>query len=374
MSGRPRGGAQSDRLVTLRESWPSRVSWAEVRAAQPTVFRQAALGALLCIPAAVCTVVWLALTFEWPRPIALPGWIAWAHGFLIVIALFASILLWMWGLIMVSMPADTRRGLAFELFAKHEGMGYMRMGFPPARLGVFFAEKLPGPRDPARRRLPAGAARPASLFRSTFVLWRGRDASDPELAIGIASYTGGKNDPKGPRHGFRYLSLRLPRALPHLIIDARGNGSLRTLLPGTQRLSLEGDFDRYFTTYVPEGYERDALELLTPDVMACLIDYGSRWDIEVIDDRLQLASSRVTARSDAAESTALVCFAELVGAELAHQAASYSDPRASRPRAQVAAQGRRLRRRSTAWTTAAFVGIIGAMLAFPHMLGWLLDR
>lgn len=369
MSGRARRDAATDRLASLRASWPVRVSWAEVRAAQPTVFRQAALGGLLCVPAALSTLLWVGLTFEWPRPVSLPGWIEWAHGFLIVVFLFTSILLWMWGLIMLSMPADTRRGLAFELFAKREDIGYMRMGYPPARLGVFFAEKLPGPRDPAKRRPPIGATPPASLFRSSFVLWRGRDVSDPDLAIGVASYTGGKSDPRGPRNGFRYLSLRLPRALPHLIIDARGNGSLRTLLPGTQRLSLEGDFDRFFTTYVPEGYERDALELLTPDVMACLIDYGSRWDIEVIDDRLQLASSRVTARSDGAESAALLYFAELVGAELVHQAASYSDPRA-----QIAAQGRRLRGRSTAWTTAAFVAVIGGMLAFPHVLGWLLDR
>ncbi len=374
MSGRSRGNAVTDRLTSLRAAWPIRVSWAEVRAAQPTVFRQAVLGALLCIPAAACTLLWAGLTFEWPRPISLPGWIEWAHGFLIVVTLFTSILLWMWGVIMVSMPADTRRGLAFEGFAKREGINYMRMGLPPARLGVFFAEQLPGPRDPARRRPPLTAKPPASLFRSSFVLWRGRDASDPDLAIGIASYTGGKGDPKGPRNGFRYLSLRLPRALPHLIIDARGNGSLRTLLPGTQRLSLEGDFDRYFATYVPDGYERDALELLTPDVMACLIDYGSRWDIEVIDDRLQLASSRVTARTDGAESAALIYFAELVGAELGHQAASYSDPRAARPRAQVAAQGRRLRQRSTAWSTVAFVAVIGGMVAFPHVLGWLLDR
>lgn len=37
-------------------------------------------------------------------------------------------------------------------------------------------------------------------------------------------------------------------------------------------LSLEGDFDRYFTLYCPGDYERDALYVFTPDLLALLID------------------------------------------------------------------------------------------------------
>ena len=158
------------------------------------------------------------------------------------------------------------------------------------------------------------------------------------------------------------------------MIDARGNGSLRTMLPGTQKLSLEGDFDRYFSVYVPAKYERDALELLTPDVMVCLIDHGRQWDIEIVDDRLVVASRRWARSSDRAEYTAMLYFSELIGAELGYQAKTYTDPRAQKPRSQVAEAGRRLRRRSAAWATAAFIGIIALMLAYPHVLGWFLDR
>lgn len=168
--------------------------------------------------------------------------------------------------------------------------------------------------------------------------------------------------------------MRLPRALPHLMIDARSNGTLRSLLPSTQRLSLEGDFDRYFTAYVPQGYERDALQLLTPDVMVCLIDHGRQWDIEIIDDRLVVASRRFRRRSDRSDVTALLLFSELIGAELGHQVANYTDSRAEQPRTQVASAGRRLRLRSAAWTTAIFALVVAAMLAFPHVLGWILDR
>ena len=59
-----------------------------------------------------------------------------------------------------------------------------------------------------------------------------------------------------------------------------------------QRLSLEGDFDDHFTLYCPEEYERDALYLFTPDVMARLIDRVRGFDVEIIDDWLFLVSSR----------------------------------------------------------------------------------
>lgn len=350
------------------------MSWREVRETDASVFRSALHGALLLIPAVLSTVLWSSLTVELPFPIVFPVWLAWAHGLLIVVTLFLAIGVWIWSTALLSLPFDTRRGIAIARFARERDLHYSRYGSAPERLGVLFAEGggAPAPRMPPRLAQLNDPAR-ASLFRSNFSLWRGSEFPNPSLQIAIASYTGGKNDPKGPRHSFRFLQMRLSRALPHVMIDARKNGRLRSVLPGTQRLSLEGDFDRYFTTYVPRGYERDALQLLTPDVMVCLIDHGRNWDIEIIEDRLVVASSRFRRSSDRAEATAMLLFAELVGAELGHQAATYSDPRAAHPRTQVAEAGRRLRRRSAAWTTAIFVVVVAAMLAFPHVLGWLLD-
>ncbi|KAM9865326.1 hypothetical protein ACIFOC_01857 [Leucobacter aridicollis] len=374
MTERPGAVDPGGRLAQLESLWPGRVSWARVREVDPRVFRQAAQGAGLVVLAVPVTLLWAALNLEWPAPIELPSWIEWVRPLSTVVCFFVAILLWLFGWIMISMPLDTKRGIAFSDFAARVGLTYSRFGFASPTLGIFFAERLPGRKDPAKVRPPAGAMPPKPLFRTEFVLWSGRNGLEPKLQLGKASFQGDKSDPKGPRNGFRYLSLRLPRALPHLVIDARGNGSLRSLLPGSQRVSLEGDFDRYFTVYVPEGYERDALELLTPDVMACLIDHGRRWDIEVIDDTLQLASTRLRAASDRRETTALLYFAELIGEELGHQAKTYSDPRASRPRMQVAPQGRRLRRRSGVWSGVLIgVGVV-FMFTYPFVLGWWLDR
>ena len=88
-----------------------------------------------------------------------------------------------------------------------------------------------------------------------------------------------------------YLAITLPRRLPQMILDARSNdrGPFSSLLhrpQGDQMLSLEGDFDRYFRLYVPNGYERDALYVFTPDLMALCIDETGDLDIEIRDDQL----------------------------------------------------------------------------------------
>ncbi len=59
-----------------------------------------------------------------------------------------------------------------------------------------------------------------------------------------------------------------------------------------QKLSLEGDFDRYFSLYCPQGYERDALYLFTPDIMARFIDNAAALDVEIVDDWLFLYGKR----------------------------------------------------------------------------------
>ncbi|MDO9398055.1 MAG: hypothetical protein Q7T71_16035 [Herbiconiux sp.] len=76
--------------------------------------------------------------------------------------------------------------------------------------------------------------------------------------------------------------------LPHVLVHARGSGS-RTLpapLDAGQRLTLEGDFPTHFDAYCPRGSERDALYLLTPDLMAALIDDGNGASLEMSGDRL----------------------------------------------------------------------------------------
>ncbi|MFB2586858.1 hypothetical protein [Herbiconiux liukaitaii] len=93
-----------------------------------------------------------------------------------------------------------------------------------------------------------------------------------------------------------YCALRLRSALPHIVLQSRHNRTpviTSAALPArAQQLSLEGDFDQHFTLFCPEGYERDALYLFTPDVMARLVDRVRGFDVEIIDDWLFLVDHR----------------------------------------------------------------------------------
>ncbi len=361
-----------DRLAQFRKEWPRYVSWAEVRAEDPSAFRSATKGALLIVPAGLATLAWLSLGFEFPMEVLLPDGLAWMHGLLLMAAVCLSIVFWLLSVALISMPWDARRGIAIARFASHRGLHYSRYGFTPERQGVLLAEGRGSPSPRRSRTVEFDAKRP-SLFRANFALMQTARSLFPPLQIAIAGYTGGKNDPRGPRTSFRYMEMSLPRILPHIMIDARGNGSLKRMLPGSQILSFEGDFDRYFSVYVPKAYERDALELLTPDVMLCLIDHGRQWDVEIVDDKLVVASRRFRRGSDRAEYTAMLYFSELMMKELGRQAATYSDPRAARPRSQVSSVGTRLRRRSALWGALGFALFFGFIFAFPIVLGWLLD-
>ncbi|WP_221585183.1 hypothetical protein [Microbacterium sp. G2-8] len=168
---------------------------------------------------------------------------------------------------------EVRRGVAFERLAGANGMQYS-----------------------ARFRSSRGDSRPETLSGSLHrVRRRGAGPFEAGVIGGDLEGTGVGN----ARARWGFAALRLPTGLPHILLDARGsNGLLSSSLPGisephgSQRLGLEGGFDRHFTLYCPEGYETDALYLFSPDVMEHLIDRVARYDVEIVDDWLVVYSKR----------------------------------------------------------------------------------
>ncbi|MFE5408237.1 hypothetical protein [Microbacterium sp. NPDC056569] len=109
-------------------------------------------------------------------------------------------------------------------------------------------------------------------------------------------YTTGSGKNQQTYH-WGYVAVKLDTPLPHIVLDATSNNGLfGSNLPlafdKDQRLSLEGDFDRYFSLYCPADYERDALYLFTPDIMARFIDNAAALDVEIVDDWLFLYAKR----------------------------------------------------------------------------------
>lgn len=154
-----------------------------------------------------------------------------------------------------------------------------------------------------------------------------------------------------------YLVIQLDRHLPQLVLDAVqndarvfgiGGSDLPASFASSQRLGLEGDFDRWFRLFVPEGYERDALYVLTPDLMALLIDQagsGAALDVEIVDDRLYCYAPGHLDFGDPAVWQRLTSIVRTVGATTLRQTVRYADDRVGdRALDVVAPEGRRLRR------------------------------
>lgn len=183
--------------------------------------------------------------------------------------------------------------------------------------------------------------------------------SSPAQEIGNYTYAtgGGKNRRE---HHYGYLQLKLPRRLPHMVLDAKKNNFLAmTNLPASfhkdQVLSLEGDFDRYFTLYAPLQYERDALYVFTPDVMQHMIQQGQEFDMEIIDDQLFVYSSRPFALEKQEVLERLFAILSVIGKELSAQTDYYADERVgNRSVNLVAPQGVRLKK-GINWVVVAIV-------------------
>jgi hypothetical protein len=140
-----------------------------------------------------------------------------------------------------------------------------------------------------------------------------------------------------------FLAVRLDRRLPHIVLDAKANGTLRTVGSNRQVLSLEGDFDNYFTLYCPPEYEIDALYVLTPDLMALLIDESDAFDVEIVDDWMFVHSAVPfdTANPDTVKR--LMRIVSTVGAKAVRRSTNYRDERVGDFAANVVApRGRRM--------------------------------
>lgn len=355
-----------DRLVRLRAEWPSRVRWREVRERRPGAVVEGLVGPILLLAAGAALLLLSGIETGWPVAIAPPAWFPRLDALLRPLLVFGGILLLVSGALCCAAPFRARREIAFARFAETHGLGFSGSSEQVELGGLFFADAVS--RKPGRG---SAAGAPTTIrFRAEYALRRGAAPWRPDLQIAIAGRSHGGSGAQGVRTRFRYLHYRLPRSLPHLFLDSRTNGVLRGVLAGAQRLSLEGDFDRYFAAYAPEGYGRDALEILTPDVMAGLIDYGRRWDVEVHGDRLLVVSYECAGRADRDETTALLRFAETVAGAFAHQASTYSDGRAGRPHREVAEAGRglRLRRAMPATLVAGAVVLVSLGVAFLPVL------
>ncbi len=202
-----------------------------------------------------------------------------------------------------------------------------------------------------------------------------RSANDRFLDMGNYQYTTGSGKNRST-HNWGFMALHLDRKLPNMVLDAKANNGLfgGTNLPAyfdkKQILSLEGDFDKYFTLYCPRQYERDALYVFTPDLMALLIDNAAPFDVEIVDDWMFVYSARPFTSADPAVYQRLFQIVDTVGAKTLTQTDRYVDERIGSFAANIVApQGQRLKRGLPIGAVIA-IGAFLLIWGLPQIIGF----
>lgn len=150
-------------------------------------------------------------------------------------------------------------------------------------------------------------------------------------------------------HSYGFVHIRLPRNLPHMVLDARKNNflgisNLSTNFKSGQRLQLEGDFNKHFTLYAPQKYERDALYIFTPDIMQLLVDTVADYDVEIVGNSLFVYSSKAIKLTRRADIERLMQIADKLAAKFDRRVDYYADEKVDdRDLDLVAPQGARLK-------------------------------
>lgn len=178
-------------------------------------------------------------------------------------------------------------------------------------------------------------------------------------------------------HRWGFLAMHLDRALPHMLLDSTANNgmfgasNLPTAFRRDQVLSLEGDFNRYFTLYCPKQYERDALYVFTPDLMALLIDEAAPFDVEIIDRWLFVYAARPFPLADPATYQRLLRIVSTVGAKALSQTDRYVDERIGVFSANIVAPAGQRLKSGVRWAGIIVMGVIVVAWVVPIVFSFL---
>jgi hypothetical protein len=235
-----------------------------------------------------------------------------------------------------------QRWLRFDRFATANGLIFSPRSADPQYPGMIFGQG-----------------------RSRAALDHLRSATGRFLDYGTYRYVTGSGK-NSTTHTWGFLALELDRSLPHMVLDARSNNGLFGSTIGAafskdQVLRLEGDFNEHFTLFCPREYERDALYVFTPDLMALAIDEAAAFDIEIVDRWMFVYATRPFDLLDPTLHERLHRIVATVGAKTLTQTDRYRDDRVPSFESNVVAPpGQRLRR----GISAGAIGVIVVFVAF----------
>lgn len=253
------------------------------------------------------------------------------------------------------------RAVRLSRFARDNGWFYSRSVKAPLHQGIIFQQ---------------GHSRHAAD-----IIYLTGDPAVASFEMGNYQYTVGSGKNQQTYHWI-YACVEMDRNLPHMVLDARSNNmrlfgknissNLPISLNRDQVLSLEGDFNNYFTLYAPKEYERDALYVFTPDLMALLIDNASSFDAEVIDNKFYIYAQSGGAQdvfTNPHFAYKILNIIHNVGMKLHRQTDYYADETVPDRSANVVAhQGRRLKR-GMSWIAIIVIIVVILFNVIPFIIG-----
>ena len=125
------------------------------------------------------------------------------------------------------------------------------------------------------------------------------------------------------------ISLQLPRPLPVMVLDGVANNMIisnlinRPEARGLLQLQLEGNFQNYFRLFIEPNQQIDVLQLITPEIMAKMIDLGILFDLDFDGQYVHIIN---TAKPDfnSPYTGKMLEFADMLAASLGHKLFSYN--------------------------------------------------
>jgi hypothetical protein len=182
-----------------------------------------------------------------------------------------------------------------------------------------------------------------------------------DFIIGRYYITDSHNEDRtNSRLPFTFAMAQLPRRVPHLILKNRRSKIVSPTKTGKiAKMKLEGNFSDTFTLLCPPDYERDALYIFTPDVMAACLDLAGDAEIELVDDHLFLYTRSGAALRNPRKLMAM--FGAIAGltARFHRQAKAYRDEKATNA-ARISAAARRLNFKDRTWLLMLINVLLGA--------------
>lgn len=103
------------------------------------------------------------------------------------------------------------------------------------------------------------------------------------------------------RGSYTIMTVQLHNQYPHIVLDSRTNNkflsNIGKFFSEESRIKLEGDFDEYYKVYA-KAPAVDTLRILSPDMLQLMIDSGHKYDIEIVEDNLNIISNYKHADSE----------------------------------------------------------------------------